>query len=127
MKNVLEYLERTVLENEKKIAIVEEEKKCTYLELLQTSKRVGSELSNYVIPRQPIPILMEKGINALYSFLGIVYAGGFYILLNPELPISRLKKILEILETNVILTDENNIELAQEIGINKIILKQRYR
>lgn len=123
MKNVLEYLERTVLENEKKIAIVEEEKKCTYLELLQTSKRVGSELSNYVIPRQPIPILMEKGINALYSFLGIVYAGGFYILLNPELPISRLKKILEILETNVILTDENNIELAQEIGINKIILK----
>lgn len=123
MKNVLEYLEKTVLENEKKIAIIEEDKKCTYLELLQTSKKVGSELSKYTIPRKPIPILMEKGINVLYSFFGTVYAGGFYILLNPELPISRLKKILEVLETNIILTDENNIELAQEIGINKIILK----
>ena len=123
MKNVLEYLEKIVLENEKKIAIIEEEKKCSYLELLQTSKKVGSELSNYIIPRQPVPILMEKGINALYSFFGTIYAGGFYILLNPELPTSRLEKILEVLETNIIVTDENNIELAQEIGANKTILK----
>lgn len=123
MKNVLEYLERATKEKEKKIAIIEEDKKCNYLELLQNSQKVGSGLAKQIKPRQPVPVLMEKGINAIYSFMGIVYAGGFYILLNPELPITRLQKILEVLEAETIITDEENYKLAQEICENKTILK----
>ena len=39
MKNVLEYLEKTAKENKDKIAIIEEDKKCSYFDLLQTSKK----------------------------------------------------------------------------------------
>ena len=123
MKNVLEYLEKTAEENSKKIAVIEEDKKCTYLELLEKSKRVGSSLLNYISPREPVAIVMEKGINALYTFFGTVYAGGFYCLLNPELPSSRLEKIIEKLEAKIIVTDENNIEIAHQIAKNQTILK----
>lgn len=123
MKNVLEYLEQTVLKNASKIAIIEESKRCTYEELLQNSKKVGSGLVNYVAPRKPVPILMEKGINCMYCFLGAVYAGCFYILLNPELPVSRLQKIMETLESNIILTDESHNTFAKENFNNKTILK----
>lgn len=123
MKNVLEYLEKTAEENSKKIAVIEENKKCTYLELLEKSKRVGSSLLNYISPREPVAIVMEKGINALYTFFGTVYAGGFYCLLNPELPSSRLEKIIEKLEAKIIVTDENNIEIAHQIAKNQTILK----
>lgn len=123
MKNLLEYLEKNAQKNEKKIAIIEEDEKCSYLELLQNSQKVGSGLSKYVMPRNPVPILMEKGINAIYSFLGTLYAGGFYVLLNPELPILRLKKVLEVLDTNIILTDEKNLQIAEEIGKDKTIIK----
>ena len=123
MRNVLEYLEKTADENSKKIAVIEENKKCTYLELLEKSKRVGSSLLNYISPREPVAIVMEKGINALYTFFGTVYAGGFYCLLNPELPSSRLEKIIEKLEAKIIVTDENNIEIAHQIAKNQTILK----
>ena len=106
MKNVLQYLEQTVKMNKNKIAVIEEEKKCTYEELEKYSKSVGSKLIEYKIQRKPIPVLMDKGISALISFFGIVYAGGFYVLLNPELPKERLEKILDILKPNTIITDE---------------------
>lgn len=115
MKNVLEYLENTAKKNKEKIAIIEEEKKCTYHELLENSKKVGSRIYKYVSPRMPVAVLMEKGINAIYSFFGSIYAGGFYTLLNPELPETRLKKIIEITKTNVIITDKNNYKLAIKI------------
>ena len=115
MKNVLEYLENTAKKNKEKIAIIEEEKQCTYNKLLENSKKVGSGIYKYVRPRMPVAVLMEKGINAIYSFFGSIYAGGFYTLLNPELPETRLKKIIEITKTNVIITDNNNYELALEI------------
>ena len=63
MKNVLEYLEKSAMRNKNKIAVIEEEKKCSYEELLNTSKRIGSKLCTYVTTRKPVPVLMEKGIN----------------------------------------------------------------
>ena len=122
MKNVLEYLEKQ-LNNKQKIAIIEDNKQINYGELLENSKKVGSALCKYAIPKKPIAVFMEKGINAIYSFFGTVYAGGFYILLNPELPALRLQKIVEIANIELIITDENNIEVANQIFTNVKILK----
>jgi len=108
MKDVLEYLENTAEVFGEKTAVIEEEKACSYLELLDMAKRVGSSLSDKNISKKPVPVLMEKGINALSSFFGAVYAGGFYVLLNPELPTVRLNKILDVLDTNFIITDNEN-------------------
>lgn len=123
MKSVLQYLEETTLKNENKIAIIEEEKQIKYSELLNKSKKVGSGLCKHIIHRQPVAVFMEKGINAIYSFFGTVYSGGFYILLNPELPQARLQKILEIANIKVIVADEKNYEKAQELADNLTILK----
>lgn len=123
MKNVLEYLEKSAQEYEEKIAVIEEDKQISYIKLIQMSKKVGSGISKYIEHTKPVPILMEKGINALNAFFGSIYAGGFYVLLNPELPLLRLEKILNILQANVIVTDEKNYELAQQIANGKTILK----
>ena len=118
MKNVLYYLEKTTKENESKIAVIEKERKCSYKELLEKSKKIGTALIEISKPKRPIPILMEKGIDTLCAFFGAVYAGCFYVLLNPELPDTRLKSILETLETNLIITDNLNYELAKKLTNN---------
>lgn len=122
MKNILEYLEITALKNREKIAIIEEEKKCNYIDLLENSQKVGSELIKHIPPRQAVPILLEKGINTIYAFFGTIYAGAFYVLLNPELPAARLKNILEKLESQIIITDTDNVQLAQQIAKNEKVL-----
>lgn len=122
MKNVLEYLEKTANKYKEKVAVIEEDKRCNYIELLENSKRVGTRLVDLSIQRKPVAVLMEKGINALYSFFGTVYAGGFYVLLNPELPVQRLQKIIEVLECKIIITGNEHINLAQEISENCEVL-----
>ena len=120
MKNVLEYLEQ---KNKEQLAIIEEDKNYTYNQLINESKKIGTALVRYIKPRQPVAVLMEKGANTLMAFLGSVYAGGFYCLLNPELPKTRLEKILDKLDSNIIITDEMHIEIAKEICKNKKILE----
>ena len=123
MKNVLQFLEETTSKNKSKTAIIEEDNKITYSELLTKSKRVGSYLCDQINQRESLGIFMEKGINAIISFFGTVYAGGFYILLNPELPKVRLEKIVSISKIKTILTDEKNYNFIKDIFKNLNILK----
>ena len=93
MKNVLEYLENISLTS--KHQVIDEWGQCSYAELLQTSQKVGSSLALKLSKNMPVPIFMEKGIHCLSAFFGTVYAGCFYVLLNPQLPSLRLQQVLQ--------------------------------
>ena len=121
MRNVLEYIENSQKEFGNKVAIIEEEKKCTYSELVEKAKKIASAINNENEIRKPVPILMEKGINALSSFFGAVYAGDFYIMLNPDLPANRLKDIYETLDSSILITDKEHEALAKQICNGKIL------
>ena len=54
MKLVLEYLEETTNKFSEKIAIIEEENKATYKELLESSKIIGSNLIDKISLNEPI-------------------------------------------------------------------------
>ena len=122
MRTILEYLEKSKKRDENKIAVIDEHGKCTYKELMENSKKIGSEIAKKIETKRPVPVLMEKGINALNSFLGAVYANCFYVLLNPDLPQTRLEHIIEVLEPEIIITDEKNQELAKTIFKKEILL-----
>ncbi|MBQ3408701.1 MAG: amino acid adenylation domain-containing protein [Clostridia bacterium] len=121
MKNILEYIENSEKKFSDKIAVIEE-KKCTYGELVAKSKRIATVIKNEIGIRKPVPILMDKGINALSTFFGTVYAGDFYILLNPDLPVTRLIDIFNTLGSNILVTDNEHNELAKQICSSKILL-----
>ena len=115
MRNLLEYLENSKENNSQKIAVIDENGTYTYEELEDLSKSVGNGLSQKVKSQNPIPILMEKGRDALVAFFGTVYAGCYYVLLNPELPVDRLKKIMTVLEVEYLVTDRKHFEYAKEL------------
>lgn len=104
MKNVLEYLERSAGIHPEKIAVREEGKSCSYGELLSNAKRIGSFLCVSLPPKSPVVVFMEKGIEALTAFMGIIYAGGFYVLISPGQPSPRVRQILKVLEAGCAIT-----------------------
>ncbi len=106
MKCVLEYLEKSTKTIPKKIAVIENDKTLTYEELVSLSKIVSSSIIELSLPRKPIGIFMEKGINALVSFFASLYSGCFYSLINPDLPDSRINSIYESLNPSVIITTQ---------------------
>lgn len=122
MNNVLDYLENSVAKSPDKIAVIENELKITYQELMKKSKSVGTYLSEYNVFNRPVAVFLDKGINTLISFLGTVYAGGFYTLINPEFPHSRLESMFNTLDTEVVITTKDKKELLEGINISNIIL-----
>lgn len=102
IRNILDYLEQSARHYPDKIAFADETSACTYKELRRTAKSVGTKLTNYVPPRSPVPVFMEKRVETIYAFLGAVYAGCFYVLLDPKLPSERLKQILQTLQSEVL-------------------------
>ncbi|MCI8938444.1 MAG: amino acid adenylation domain-containing protein [Dorea sp.] len=119
MRNILEYLEESAGKFPDKTAFADETAFCTYSELRDGSRRIGAFLAERVVPESPIPVFMEKSVNAVYAFMGAVYAGCFYTLLEPKLPPERLKQVLTLLDAKVIITDsayEKRLKLLEFQG-----------
>ena len=123
MINVLEYLEYSAAEHPLKTAVVDENKSYTFSELLQSSMQIGSAIAEKVKLLTPIAVFAEKGSNALCAFMGILQAGCFYSLLNPDFPDNRLKQIVSLLQPGIIITDYIHREQAESIfGSDRILM-----
>ena len=122
MYNVLEWLEKSVDLYAEKTAVIDENSSLTYAELMENSRRIGSALSDYARMRTPIAVLADKGTDTLSTFLGSAYAGCFYVLLNPELPIVRLTQVQSVLEAEYIVTDEKYVDIAKSLVSEEKIL-----
>lgn len=122
MRNVLEYLEKSASFNPEKIAVKDDISQLSYAELLNKSRKIGSYLATKTENRKPVAVMMEKGTKALSAFFGIVYAGCFYVLLNPDLPLSRLQQIQSVLQSSLLITDQKHLETAKQIFEDDSIL-----
>ena len=113
--NVLDYLEGSRAVFPDKWAVIDEKERLTYEELYTKSRRIGTALSKWVGQGEPVGVYLDKCADALCVFLGTVYAGGFYSVLNPELPKARLAQIAGVLSPRVIVTRQENAAAAAEI------------
>ena len=97
--NILEYLENTVKTYPNKTAIIDEKGNISFKCLQKQSKNIASYLQLKNIDRNlPIGVFLPKSIEAIKSFLGIVYNGDFYVPLDIKNPISRVEAIIKKLE-----------------------------
>ncbi|BCK01547.1 amino acid adenylation domain-containing protein [Anaerocolumna chitinilytica] len=116
MRNVLEYLEHSAREYPEKIVAEDINRLCSYRELLENAKHIGTSLAKIETPGKPIAVFMEKSVEALTAFMGIVYAGCFYILINPEQPVFRIQQILQVSGAECIITLNHTEEILLKAG-----------
>ena len=121
-KNILEYLEKSAQKYPDKTAFADENASCTFKELECTGRKIGTALSRYIAPRNPIPIFMEKSVETIGAFMGAVYAGCFYVLIDTKQPASRLNQILDILQSEVIITSEKYLKDLEKLGFEGKVL-----
>ena len=115
MTNVLEYLESTAGKDGGRIAVCDGNKEYTRSRLMDLSRRVGSALLGITERRSPVIVFMEKNVDTLTAFFGIVYAGAFYTLIDPQLPSMRQRQVQDSLKASVVLTDQEYLERAREV------------
>ncbi|MCI8507668.1 MAG: amino acid adenylation domain-containing protein [Lachnospiraceae bacterium] len=122
MNNVLEYLEASAAAFPDKIAARDDKISCTYKELLSDARRIGTMLTTKTYIRKPIAVFMDKSVATLKYFMGILYAGCFYVLVDPSFPTARIRQILDVLESDIVITEHSNEEKLKSTGYDKEII-----
>lgn len=117
IKNILEYFEQTVANRPDKAAVIDEERKITFLKLSQQAKSLAFQIHGiyHAQIRRPVAVFLKKSIESVVADLGIVYSGNAYMNLDVKTPISRIKNILDLVEPICIITNGSQAELLSSV------------
>ena len=120
--NILEYLEQSVHRYPEKTAFADEKESCTFRELDENSRKIGSAIVGKIKQGSPVPVFMEKGVETMAVFMGIVRAGGFYVFMDIHQPVMRLQQIMDTLEAGVMITSEKYRQEVEKLGFSGQVL-----
>lgn len=115
--NVLDYLEHSAETIPGKVAFSDPIHQISYSELVFQAKSVGAKLTNDLNGRmrQPVAVFIDRNIESLISFMGIVYSGNFYIPIDSQLPRKRIDHILNTLRPSAIIFQKKQQEIVNPL------------
>lgn len=116
MKNILDYLEDTASKYPWRTAVDDGKIRMTWSELGELAKNIGTRLCSRIAPGKPVVILAEKSAVVLATMFGIVYAGGFYVVVDPLQPEERLNEIFHTLSPALVITSSDNRKNLEKVG-----------
>ena len=115
-KNVLEYLESSAERFPDKLAFVDENMKVTFAELKDRAKKIGTKISEIIDKNNsPIAILVDRNVNSLMGFFGILYSGNYYVPIDNKMPKKRMETVIDSLEPSLIIYDKSDEALIDGI------------
>ena len=95
MKTILDQLELTAQRYTDETAVDDGMTALSWKEFIKLCRQSGSAYLPYIAHKEPVAVFAEKSTQTLAAMLGAVYAGGFYVSINPEQPAARAGRILE--------------------------------
>ena len=119
--NMLEYLEQSAERLPGKTAFYDDHESLTFEGLLEKARHVGSCLSEYTVPRQPVALLLDaRSIRNIPALFGALYAGCAYAPLDIGMPPERLNMLLKLLKPAVALADEKGSKAFHACGLKDV-------
>lgn len=115
MENVLDYLEKTAKKYPTQIAVEDENTSLMWAELVYRAKRIGSVLCDQMKRQDAVVIIAEKSTQTLALMFGVLYAGGFYVMVDPMQPQDRIQRIFSVLRPSLVIADEKYMENVKQI------------
>ena len=116
MKSILDYLDNTVKKYGEKTAVDDGNICMTWQELQMLSKQIGTVLCAKTNSENPIAIVADKSAVTLAVMFGVVYAGCYYVMVDPKQPLDRMQDIFSVLSPKIIITCAENEKLIDETG-----------
>ncbi|CAK15503.1 non-ribosomal peptide synthetase [Pseudomonas entomophila] len=99
-----ELFERQALATPQAVAVLGA-RELSYGQLRQEARQLAAQLqARGVQPNRLVAVVMERGWEQVVATLAILYAGGAYLPIDPNLPATRLRHILERAEATLALT-----------------------
>lgn len=97
--NVLEYLENIAAQYPDKIALADDKNQVSFREWENYARAIGSDISRKTenAMRKPVLVFVDRRIEGLIAFMGVVESGNFYVPIDCKMPAERIRLITEVL------------------------------
>ena len=59
--------------------------------------------------KSPVAVYLDKSVNCLVGAFGVVYSTNFYTILDTQMPLARVRKICDVLEPVLVITDQKHV------------------
>lgn len=90
-----------------KLAFITPSDAITYISLDEKSSALATQILNLNINKSPILIILPKGIEAIISFFGVLKSGNFYTIIDENMPLERINKIIRTLCPALLITSKD--------------------
>jgi amino acid adenylation domain-containing protein len=99
------------------VAIKDGNRYITYEQLNGDVNRLARAILEYRgDSSEPVVLLLEHGNHALKGIYGVLKAGKFYVPLDPTYPFTRNEYMLADSQTQLIVTDNKNLDIAKKLA-----------
>lgn len=121
--NILSYLEESASKWSDKIAIADDKNKLTFSEWNQYARNIGTAIIDATsgAVRKPVLVFVDRKIEGLVGFMGVVESGNFYVPIDCKMPDQRVKLISDVLNPIAAITvtaaDDKTLDLIDFKGI----------
>ena len=115
MNIILSRFEQTVARLPDKKAIGCEDNSYTFSQLKSLAARLGMALSHTLPQGQAVGVLVRRNVESIVAFFAALYAGCYYVPLDPDMPAQKLQLILEDAKIRVLLGTETDRTLLGPI------------
>lgn len=116
MKNILQYLETAEKRFPEKTAFADESESVSFTALAELSRRGGSRLISKGLYNEPVAVFMKKAPQVICAFFAVIYAGCYYVPLDPGMPKHRIRMILDRLQPSAVVCDDACEKLLCDLG-----------
>lgn len=106
MITILDHLEGTAKRFPEHVICEDETEAITYRQFVSRAQAIGTYLSRYHVTRRPVAVFMDNTAAAWTAMLGAVYSGNFYVVIDAQMPIERVKNIFSALLPVAVIADE---------------------
>lgn len=109
--NLIELFEESVSRTPEKIAVIDKDREISFSDLRRHAMALAHIIiTGNAIMNKPIAVFLDKSIESVYSDLGIIYSGNFYMNLDVKTPAERIGNILKLTEPPLIISTSSQIQ-----------------
>ncbi len=114
--NLIELFEESVKKYPQKVAVIDKDREITFSDLREQAIILAQKIIyGGACQNKPVAVFLDKSIESVYSDLGIIYSGNFYMNLDIKTPAERISNILKLVEPRFIISTSKQIKSIEAI------------
>ena len=113
--NIIKLLERANNKFGSETAYQYKDDSITFSQVYEKALSVAMKISLNSEEKQPIIVISNKNVNIPSIYTGIAYANCHYVPVSQEMPKNKIENILDLTQSRIIITDEENLEMVKNL------------